>query len=93
MFKAFYFSCVFKVDVFLQENVGQSVKLFIEQISSKPTKVAILGPFYSSQAKVVAETASYYNLLQVWTFDFLFKCSVICSVLYTIVSIEIKKNI
>ena len=53
------------VYVIFQQDIGEAMKAFIDQVSNPPTKLMILGPTFSSQAMVVADTAAHYNLVQV----------------------------
>ena len=41
------------------------MKAFMDEIFSPPTKIAILGPVFSSQGKIVAGIPAFYNLLEV----------------------------
>ena len=49
----------------LQQDIGQAVKAFIDQVSTKPTKIMILGPTFTSEAAVVADVAKHFNLVEV----------------------------
>ncbi len=48
-----------------QLDVGHAMKGFIDNVFATPAKVMVLGPTYSSQAQIVANVGSYYNLFQV----------------------------
>ena len=52
----------------IQQNIGEAAKAFVDQVYTDPTKLMILGPSFTSQAKVIAEMAPYYNLLDVSIF-------------------------
>ena len=54
-----------QISFLCQDEVGAALKQFVDLISAPPTKVGILGPFFSNQAQVVAEVARYYHLVQV----------------------------
>ncbi len=54
-----------QVSFSFQQNIGEAVKAFVDQVSEPPTKIMVLGPSYTSQAKVIAEVAPYYNLVEV----------------------------
>ncbi len=41
------------------------MKAFVDQVSAPPTKIMVLGPSFTSQAKVIAEVAPFYNLVEV----------------------------
>ena len=41
------------------------MKNFITQISNPPTKVMVIGPMFTPEAKVIAETSALYNLVEV----------------------------
>jgi len=43
------------------------VKEFITQISNPPTKIMVIGPMFTPEAKVIAETSALYNLVEVRT--------------------------
>ena len=55
------------VVLLLQNDIGHSMKNFITQISNPPTKVMIIGPMFTPEAKVIAETSALYNLVEVST--------------------------
>ena len=55
------------VVLLFQNDIGHSMKNFITQISNPPTKVMIIGPMFTPEAKVIAETSALYNLVEVST--------------------------
>ncbi|KAI0240075.1 Gamma-aminobutyric acid type B receptor subunit 1 [Lamellibrachia satsuma] len=46
-------------------DIGHIVKEFITQISNPPTKVMIIGPMFTPEAKVIAETSALYSLVEI----------------------------
>ena len=50
---------------FPQNDIGHVVKEFITQISNPPTKIMVIGPMFTPEAKVIAETSALYNLVEV----------------------------
>ena len=54
-----YYNCVF------QQSIGSVMEAFIEQLHTPPVKLMIIGPSYTPQAEVMAETAPRYNLINV----------------------------
>ena len=48
-----------------QNDIGHIMKAFITQISSPPTKIMVIGPMFTPEAKVIAETSALYNLVEV----------------------------
>ena len=41
------------------------MKEFMAQIANPPTKIMLIGPVYTPEAKVLAETAPLFSLVQV----------------------------
>ncbi|KAI0230313.1 Gamma-aminobutyric acid type B receptor subunit 2 [Lamellibrachia satsuma] len=48
-----------------ENDIGHVVKEFISQISNPPTKIMVIGPMFTAEAKVIAETSALYNLVEI----------------------------
>ena len=53
------------IKLLFQNDIGHTMEEFITQISNPPTKVMIIGPMFTPEAKVVAETSALYTLVEV----------------------------
>ena len=49
----------------LQSDIGHTMKNFITLISNPPTKIMVIGPMFTPEAKVIAQTSALYNLVEV----------------------------
>ena len=75
-----------------QFKVGESMKAFIDSISHEPTKIAMIGPIFSSQTEVLAQTAGYFNLVEVNLLDFILNVNMIYCPCFKLVSYALNRE-